>query len=79
MNQFEKIAVIDNGFESQLLESILNERNIPHLLKSYHDVAYGNLFQFHKGWGTVNAPIAFKAEILEIISDIREGYTWEDK
>lgn len=74
---FTKIAVLENEFEAQLLESILKEREIPHFLKSYHDPAYGTLYQMVKGWGQVTAPERCREEITEIISDIRKGYSWE--
>lgn len=78
MDKFVKISVLENSFQAQLLESILQERSIPHLLKSYHDIAYGNIFQMHKGWGAVHAPEKFKEEIVEIIEELKRGYTWEE-
>lgn len=67
------IAVLENEFEAQLLENVLTERQIPHLLKSYHDVAYDGLFQFTHGWGHVSAPGLYREEVLKILADIRQG------
>jgi len=41
MNQepYDKVDVLENEIEAQLLESILNERGIPHRIRSYHDTA----------------------------------------
>ena len=39
-----KIAILDNEFEAQLLESILKEHEIPHLLISYYDTAFDGLY-----------------------------------
>lgn len=72
MEGYEKIAVVDNQFEAQLLAEILAERRIPHVLKSYYDAAYDGLFQTQKGWGAVYAPPQYKAEIGEIIASLRE-------
>lgn len=72
MEEFEKIAVLENGFEAQLLDSILTERNIPHLMRSYHDSAYDGLYQVVKGWGHVSAPPSYWEEVLEILSDLRK-------
>ncbi|MDT8903073.1 hypothetical protein [Anaeroselena agilis] len=72
MESYEKIAVVENQFEAQLLGEILAERRIPHVLKSYHDVAYDGLFQTQKGWGAVYAPPEHRAEIEEIIASLRE-------
>lgn len=68
-----KVAVIENEIEAGLLGSVLAERSIPHTLRSYRDSAYDGLYQVQKGWGAVYAPAGFKAEILEILADIRRG------
>lgn len=73
MDKFVKVLVIENQFEAQVLESILKDRKIPHFLKSYDDIAYGNLFQFHKCWGQLSAPEQFKKEIIEIVNDLRDS------
>ena len=78
MADYEKIATLDNEFEAQLLASILEEREIPHRLRSYHDTAFDGLFQTQKGWGVVQAPDAYANEIREIIADIRKGYEDSD-
>jgi hypothetical protein len=66
-----KVAVIENEIEAGLLGSVLVERSIPHTLRSYRDSAYDGIYQVQKGWGAVYAPADFKAEILEILADIR--------
>jgi hypothetical protein len=68
---FVKVSVLDNEIEAQLLDSILDEREIPHLMVSYHDTAYDGLFQTQKGWGHVSSPSSFKQEILEILHEMR--------
>lgn len=69
--EFVNIATLDNIVESQLIDSILNEHNIPHRIRSFHDTAYNGLFQFQMGWGAIWAPVSYKAEILEILHDVR--------
>ena len=71
MEDYVKVIVLDNEIEAQLLDSILEERDIPHLMVSYHDTAYNGLFQTQKGWGHVSAPAPFKQEILEILNEVR--------
>lgn len=73
MEDFAKIAVLENDFEAQLLDSILTERDVPHMMRSYHDTAYDGLYQTQKGWGHVSAPASYRDEILEILSDLRTG------
>jgi hypothetical protein len=73
MEEFIKIAVLDHEIEAQLMDSVLTERRIPHMMRSYHDTAYDGLFQTQKGWGHVSAPAAYREEILEILRDMRRG------
>lgn len=75
MDEYTKIAVLDNEIEAGLLESVLLERGIPHIMRSYHDTAYDGLFQTQKGWGTVSAPESYHRDISEILADIREDAT----
>ncbi len=72
MEEFVKVEVLENDIEAQLLASILEERDIPHRLRSYHDTAYDGLYQTQKGWGIVSAPPSRVEEIREILSDLRE-------
>jgi hypothetical protein len=70
-HNFIDIAILDNIIEAQLIQSILNEQNIPHLVHSFHDTAYDGLFQVQMGWGKLCAPFSYKKEILELLNDIR--------
>lgn len=67
------IDILESTFEAQLVDSILDERGIPHLIRSYHDTAYDGLFQFQKGWGEVRAPSGYKNQIIDILKGIRTG------
>lgn len=79
MSEYKRVTLLDNQFEAQLLASVLNERGVPHLIRSYHDTAFDGLFQALKGWGYVSAPPERHQEILEIVDDIRsEGDEAED-
>jgi hypothetical protein len=71
MEDYIKILTLENEIEAQLLESALKERNIPHVMRSYYDTAFDGLYQTQKGWGFVSAPVSFKHEIKEILSDLR--------
>ena len=73
MEEFIKITVLENSIEAQLLDSIMNERNIPHRIRSFYDTAYDGLFQVQKGWGELFAPSEFKAEILELVENVRSN------
>ena len=71
--EFVNVAILDNIIEAQLIESVLNEYGIPHRIRSFHDTAYNGLFQFQLGWGALWAPNSSRAEILEILNDIRSN------
>jgi hypothetical protein len=66
-----KVAILENEVEARLIASILEERDIPHRLRSYHDTAFDGLFQTQKGWGEVRAPKSYEEDILAIIDDVR--------
>ena len=68
-----KVDVLESEIEAQLLDSILNERSIPHHIESYHDTAYDGLFQAHKGWGHVSSPSSRSEEIRAILNEIRKS------
>jgi len=68
MEKLDKILVLNNEIEAKLLEEILQEKNIPHVFRSYHDSAYDGLWQTQSCWGHIEAPASYKEEILEIYS-----------
>lgn len=68
----EKVALLQNEIEAELLEMELTKRNIPHCIVSYHDSAFDGLFQLYRGWGHVEAPGEHKATILSVIEAIRQ-------
>jgi len=70
---YVKVDILESEIEAQLLDSILNERNIPHHIQPYHDTAYDGLFQTHKGWGQVSCPRLWSEEIGLILSEIRQS------
>jgi hypothetical protein len=75
MNQesYEKVDILESEIEAQLLESILNERGIPHHIRSYHDTAYDGIFQTQKGWGLVSAPVGSAKAVKVILEEVRKA------
>ena len=65
------ITDLENELEAQILDEVLNEHQIPHLIKRYGDSAYGNVLEFGKGWGFIRAHEKDKETILAILEDIR--------
>lgn len=70
MEKFEKVVVLDAEVQAERIGTLLTHRGIPHVMRSYHDSAYGGIFQGMKGWGHIEAPKSFHDEILEIVEDI---------
>ena len=70
MDRNVKIVVLKNEIEANIIGSVLKEKNIPHIIMSYHDSAYDGIFQLQKGWGHIEAPQEFKSRILKIYQDI---------
>jgi len=70
-DNFVKITVIDNPVEAGLFKSILEDCNIPFMIKENHDSAYDGIFESVKGWGEIYSPEKYKNKIIEIIDDLR--------
>lgn len=69
---YVKVAVLEHEIEARLVASILQERDVPFRIRSYHDTAYDGLFQAQKGWGIVSAPLRYESVVLEIIDELRQ-------
>lgn len=65
-----KILVLNNEFEADLIKQILTERNIPFMIRNFHDSAYDGLWQTRSGWAHLMAPPEYKDEILQIYSEM---------
>jgi hypothetical protein len=71
MDKLEKIAVLDNEVQAELVDSVLAEREIPHIMRSYHDSALDGIYQAKSGWGHVEALESFRDEIVAVVEEIR--------
>jgi hypothetical protein len=70
MSKAVKILSFNNEFEAKLLDEILNERKIPHMIRSYHDSAYDGLWQTQSGWGHLEAQEEHREEILGVFNEM---------
>lgn len=70
MEKTVKILTIKNAIEASLLDEILNEKDIPHIIRPFHDLAYDGLWQTPTAWGQLDAPQEFKEEILKIYQEM---------
>jgi hypothetical protein len=71
MEKVEKIAVLDNEVQAELVDTVLTDRGIPHVMRSYHDSAYDGLFQNLGAWGHVEAPARLRGEVLGVIGEVK--------
>lgn len=67
-----KILSLENEIEAMLLDEILTEKNIPHIIRTYRDSAYDGLWQTKSNWGHVEAPEEYRDEILNIYNGMSE-------
>ena len=70
MERFEKIVVLENEVQAEVVDDILTSQAIPHRVRSYHDSALDGVFQGTYGWGHIEAPMEFKERILEVVRTI---------
>ena len=70
MDEFKRILVLRDLIEAGLLDSLLTERGIPHVMISYRDSAYDGIYQVSKGWGHVEAPEEYRDRITAIYGDL---------
>ena len=66
MENTEKILILENQIEAKLMEEILTDKDIPFIIRSYHDSAYDGLWQMQSGWGHIEAPPKYKEEIIKV-------------
>ena len=66
----KKILSISSEIEALRIKEILDNNNIPHLIRSFYDSAYDGLFQNQYGWGVLEADESDEARILELVKDL---------
>jgi hypothetical protein len=72
MNKTVRILMLNNEFEAKLLDEILTEKDIPHIVRSYHDSAYDGLWQIQSSWGHIEAPEEYREEIVQIYNEMTQ-------
>jgi hypothetical protein len=72
METFEKILVLNNEFEAEILEEILIDKNIPHGIVPRSDSVLEGIMQMENGWGYLEAPAIYKDQILKIYNEMNK-------
>lgn len=70
MDTAVKILILNNEIEAALIDGLLNERNIPHIIRSFHDSVYDGLWQIQEGWGQLLAPEKYREEIIKTYEEM---------
>lgn len=70
MSKAIRILILNNEVEANLLDGLLKERQIPHLIRTYHDSVMDGLWQTQSGWGHLEAEEEYREEILKIYTEM---------
>ncbi|MCK5199594.1 MAG: hypothetical protein KAR21_14640 [Spirochaetales bacterium] len=73
MKKKKKLVEIDKEFEAAFMDTILNDKEIPHVMVSYSTSAFTNLFQSQNGWGHITAPLEYLKEIEAIYKELKQS------
>ena len=69
MSKFIKILELENEIEATILEKLLKERQIPYILKNFHDSALDGLYQMQYGWGIIESYEKYYDVITKIYNE----------
>jgi hypothetical protein len=70
MKRTVKILELRSEVEARLLSGLLEQKEIPHMLRSYHDSAYDGMWQTQTSWGCLDADEENREEILKIYNEM---------
>ncbi|MCX6333593.1 MAG: hypothetical protein NT092_04725 [Bacteroidia bacterium] len=79
MKMTVKILTLKSETEAQLLSGLLEQADIPHMLKSFHDNAYDGVWQTETSWGTLWADEENRESILKIYNEMSPPGTQYDE
>jgi len=68
----KRILLLNSEIEALRIKDILDNIEIPHVIRSFSDTAYDGLFQNQYGWGVLEANEAYKARILELVKGLTD-------
>lgn len=64
---------LNNQVEASLLDALLQQDGVPHLVHSFHDRAYDTLWQFQLGWGYVETPARYASGVHALLELLRHN------
>jgi hypothetical protein len=78
MDRWVKAGIVENRFEGDRISQVLNEAEIPFMIKSFLDTAYDGLYLPQKGWGAVMVPEKFGEAAGKVISEVKRIFKAEE-
>jgi hypothetical protein len=70
MSRTVRVVTLRNEVEAGIMKAELEQRGIPHMLRTFHDSAYDGLYQMQQGWGVIEAAEENRREIEEVYADL---------
>ena len=64
---------LENKFEADVFQAMLQEEKIPHIVVSHYDLAYGSIFQMTTGWGHVEVPKEYEEKAEELFQSYKKS------
>ncbi len=68
----QRVDYLENSFEADILRQVLDDYQIPALIRANDSNAYGELFQSQQGWGAVYADEQYHQQIRRLLQEIRQ-------
>jgi len=65
----KRIMSLSSEIEAIRIKEILDNHEIPHLIRSFYDTAYDGIFQHQYGWGVLEADETDEERILSLVND----------
>ncbi len=69
----ERAALLTGPVEAQVITHLLEQDQIPHLVRPFREIAFDGVFAPQKGWGELLAPPERKKEVLALLKGVRAG------
>jgi hypothetical protein len=73
-----EVLTFGNQWEATRMKAILEEHEIPFIIKEYQDLEYGNI-KGKRGWGRLESYKAFEQEILNFYNEKTESNFLDDE
>jgi hypothetical protein len=72
MDETIRVCQVEDESEANLICSVLDEKEIPYVLKTMRDSVYDGIYVAQGPWGFIEAPDKYFEQIDQIVKDIRE-------